>query len=451
MRAVVSLAWARLRHRPARWLLVALGVAAATVLPVPAQATATVVAAQALRYGVEALPAGDRAWPRSGTGCASRRPTIAALDATARHALAPLGRRPGAGPDAHPVHLRPSAARFYFGAVDGLAGRVRLTEGRLPTSCTPTRCEVVVVGAGDARRRPRPRAGRRRPGGAHRPAAASPARSIPGDGAPLLLADGVAAAAQLESLSAFQRSYAWVTPVDLDRVQRPRRRRLPAPSSTRRASSSTGARLSLTAPDEVLRAEADRAPRSARRFALLGGAATALLLGFAAIGAIGLRRDHAATVELLRRRGASRRPDRRADRRSRPWCRCSPGRCSGSVARWTAGRAAQARGGRAAGRGGRRSPRSGGGCRRSASARWRPRSSSRSRSSPASADDRPGPPGAAVDVTIGGRRRSSPRSRWPAGAVTAEALGAGTDPLLLALPVIVVVCGGLRSAGSGRW
>jgi hypothetical protein len=46
MRAVVSLAVARLRHRPTRWLLIALGVAAATVLPVSAQVTSTVVSAR---------------------------------------------------------------------------------------------------------------------------------------------------------------------------------------------------------------------------------------------------------------------------------------------------------------------------------------------------------------------------------------------------------------------
>ena len=42
MRVVVSLAWARLRHRPTRWRLVALGVAAATVLPVLTQGIANI-------------------------------------------------------------------------------------------------------------------------------------------------------------------------------------------------------------------------------------------------------------------------------------------------------------------------------------------------------------------------------------------------------------------------
>ena len=39
--------------------------------------------------------------------------------------------------------------RFYFGTVDDLGAKVRLTSGRLPQSCTPTSCEDVQVG-GDA-------------------------------------------------------------------------------------------------------------------------------------------------------------------------------------------------------------------------------------------------------------------------------------------------------------
>src|SRR2546423_14453187 len=60
MRAVLFLAWARLRHRPARWLLVALGMAGAAVLPVLTANSSSIVAAQALRHGIEALPAGQR-------------------------------------------------------------------------------------------------------------------------------------------------------------------------------------------------------------------------------------------------------------------------------------------------------------------------------------------------------------------------------------------------------
>ena len=88
MRVVVSLAWARLRHRPARWLLVALGVAAATVLPVVTQGVSAAVAAQALRYGVESLPPGDRSLAAIRSSVIMSPAEIADLDHTARDALA---------------------------------------------------------------------------------------------------------------------------------------------------------------------------------------------------------------------------------------------------------------------------------------------------------------------------------------------------------------------------
>src|SRR5213078_881645 len=185
---------------------------------------------------------------------------------------------------------------YFFGAAENLPGTVRVTEGRPPASCTPQRCEVVIVGDGTPRIDPAlglvvvGRATRTDP-------LLLTGTFDPGHDAPLLLADGVGAAAGLAALAAFPRSYGWVTPIDLDRVGRLGvagylARSAHVGDDLRRWRSG----LALTAPDDVLRAEDARAQRSARRFTLLGGAATALLLGFAAIGAIGLRRDHGAVV-----------------------------------------------------------------------------------------------------------------------------------------------------------
>src|SRR5258706_3079241 len=302
VRVVVSLAWARLRHRPTRWLLVALGVAAATVLPVAAQSTATVVAAQALRYGLESLPAGERSLAAIRDGQRESAQVLAGLAAAARQSLAELS----AGPVTVQMLSRAISdgvgGTYYYGAADGLADKIRIIDGRAPASCTPTRCEVVVVGTGMPTIGPE--FGLVVVGRAVKTDPLLLTGSFdPGNGAPLLLADGVAAAAQLDYLSAFQRSYSWVSPVDLDRVNA-----LGVDGYLEHSARATIAlhlnRLSLTAPDEELHAQADRAQLSARRFALLGGAATALLLGFCAIGAIGLRRDHTEAAQLLRRRGA---------------------------------------------------------------------------------------------------------------------------------------------------
>ena len=305
MRAVLFLAWARLRHRPASWLLVALGVAGATVLPVLTAGSSTIVAAQALRHGIAALPPGQRSLTVSYGALVLTPDDLATLDGQARARLSGLS----AAPARRQLLYRPLAdaagGTFSLGATDDLMGAVRLTAGRAPASCAPRRCEVLIVGTGTPTLDPAlglvpvGRAVRTDPlllGGTF----------DPGHDKPLLLVDGVGAAARIGALTQFQRAYGWVAPLDLDRVRQlgvagylARSARAPDPDRWRPG-------LTLTAPDDVLRDEDARARRSAGRFALLSGAGTALLLGFAVIGAIGLRRDHAAVVGLVRRRGGAR-------------------------------------------------------------------------------------------------------------------------------------------------
>ena len=306
MTAIVALAQARLRYRPQRWLLVAVGVALATALPVLAQASAHTVAARAVAYGVSQLDPGDRSLLATISGIAIPPSQLAAMDSTARGQLATLTATP---PRAEMLFHRladRAGADYLLGAADDLGSGVRITSGRLPRTCTPTHCEVVVVGNGTPDLQPVlglvivGRAVVRDPllfGGPF----------DPGHDSPLLVANGTSAAAQLTALSEFQRQYAWVAPVDLNRV-----RDLgvgPYLSRSAKAGDNLARRwngMQLTAPDSVLSDQQARAELSTRRFALLSGSAIALLLGFAAVGAIGLRRDDAAVAALLRRRGVGR-------------------------------------------------------------------------------------------------------------------------------------------------
>ncbi len=306
MRVVPSLVWARLSYRPLRWLLVVAGVATVTVLPVVSQGSATVVAAQALRYGVNALPAGQRSLIVSYAGVELSQAELDRLDSSPSRQLLRISK----GPLLRQVLFRRIAdskgGTFFLGAADHLMSDVRLTSGRAPASCTPTRCEVVVVGQGTPALEPSlglvvvGRAVRTDP-------LLLTGTFDPGHDAPLLLADGVVAVQQLASLEQFQRSYGWVVPLDIDRVVGhgvASYLALSADVADKLFRTDPG--LILTAPDVVLQDQAARAQLSSRRFALLSGAATALLLGFAVIAAIGLRRDELAFLDLLRRRGASR-------------------------------------------------------------------------------------------------------------------------------------------------
>ena len=307
MRVVPALVWARLRHRPLRSVLVVLGLAIATVLPVVAQGSGTVVASQALRHGIAGLPAGQRSLIVSYPGIVLSSDELAHLDSESRAGLARLS--------SAPVHRQllfrriadASGASFFLGAADDLVGSVRITSGRAPASCTPVRCEVVVVGTGTPALDPT--LGIVVVGTAVRTDPLLLTGTFdPGHDAPLLLADGVAKAQLLASLEQFQRSYGWVAQLDLDRVERlgvDDYVALSADVTDQLFATHLG--LVLTAPDSVLQSERDRAALSSRRFALLSGAGTALLLGFAMIAAIGLRRDQQSLLGLLRRRGAGRR------------------------------------------------------------------------------------------------------------------------------------------------
>jgi hypothetical protein len=266
----------------------------------------------------------------------------------------------------------------------------------------------------------------------------------PGHDAPLLLVDGVDPASRLAALSLFQRAYGWVTPVDLDRVRQlgvtgylARSARAPDVEQWR-----TG--LVLTAPDDVLRAEDARARRSAGRFALLGGAAIALLLGFAVIGAIGLRRDHGAVVDLVRRRGGGRRAARvltgvqaavpvlvgTASGLVVGGCLAAARAAGAGLPGWASARDAVTGAAAPVGVG-------------AVAAMVVVAATLSTRGAASAATVR-----RAVDVTVLAGLAAAALALGR-GTVTTGDVGAQGDPLLLALPVIAVVCGGL--AASRLW
>jgi hypothetical protein len=304
---VAGLIGARLRHAGGRWWIVAVGLAAGAAIPVLIAGSAAVTADAALQRGVQALAPGERSVVVSYNG------TLDGGEATDadREVRAQLPRL-AEGPVRRQLTYRVMADRtgrtFTFAAADDLASAVRLTDGRLPQSCTPARCEVVVAPP---------------PGGAPDPTLPPLGLVVVGHvqrtdplllsgtfeaeaGSPLLLADGVDAAASVAALSAFQRSYGWVAPLDLDVVHR---LGVPGWIEAGAAVADDMDRLReglvLTVPDDSLSAQDTRARSSTRRFALLGGTAGVLLLGAAVAGGAALRHDHARFVGALQRRGAS--------------------------------------------------------------------------------------------------------------------------------------------------
>jgi hypothetical protein len=302
--AVVALIAGRARAYASQWALVAVGVAIATSVPVLTSASTRVASVGALEHGIAALPAGQRSLTVSYYGFLSGT-DLAKADAVVRRNV---GRLTQAAPLREMVFRRLSDSRggqLTLAAVDDLPRAVRLVSGRLPTSCTPQRCEVVQVGSGATAYTAK--LGVVIVGRVERvnPFLLS-GTFDPGADAPLLLGANTQQMAASSILENFFRTWGWVAPLDLQLVGRLGvEHYLARGNDVADALFRTPPGLVLTAPDDVLRDEDDRASRSGQRFALLGGTSAALVLGLAVVAAVSARRDHLAVIRLLLTRGAT--------------------------------------------------------------------------------------------------------------------------------------------------
>jgi hypothetical protein len=307
----LGLAWSRLRRRPGRALLLALGVAAA------AGALAVVLGGSLVAQDVSAgralasLPPAKRSvavtyadlgLPRNGV----TRPQVEPL------VIQTLGRVTRGEPTRAVQFklIRVGGALENLAAVDDLRRWVRLTSGRFPQECTPERCEVIQLGGtGEVKGGPGLRLVEVGEGVLTSPL---PFAYLPGGKAtqgvgesfrvaepPFVVAEGFDSLSTLPGLRSFYRTYSWVVPLrpasvhpwDIDDFE----------ARTARAESTLRARslfLDLSAPRAELAAARETGRVAGRRLLLVGGQVAALLLAFAVLAAVGMRRD----VDAERRR-----------------------------------------------------------------------------------------------------------------------------------------------------
>ena len=312
------LAAVRLSHKPERVALVAVGIALATVMLAATQAGSFVARDRSVARQVAALPAEVQAIRLASLGVSADE--YAALDVQARRALTPLL---DSEPVATVLYRESTIADSYLGlgAVDGLARWVKLSSGRMPTACTPERCEVVQlrgrggipnvpglrlvpVGRGElvsttlfgdaiaptknARREAELSEQYRRASRYHQPAPP-----------PLVLAEGVAGLIASPVLQAY-RTYGWVVPIEPRKVHVWSVDDLTRDIEHARSTlASRSPSFDLRAPIGELRAAGEASTVAGRRLLLLGGQACALLLAFAVLAASRLRRDLEAARQRL--------------------------------------------------------------------------------------------------------------------------------------------------------
>ena len=318
---LTGLAWKRLRRRDSGALVTVVGLAVATVVLAGVLAGVTIATDRSTALAIERIPTSERSVRAVWFGIpGDRTERLAALDNAVDDAFAGIGLD---GPTPLVLFRESTVAGRFVGitAIDGVRDHVILRSGRLPRTCTSTRCEVlrlrgrgtlpnapglrlVEVGTGTLRSMQLFGDFLRSTDAATADATIPPElgetseyhRPAP---PPLVVAEGRAVLEHAVPLARTYRTYSWVWPVapgrprlwDLDElVEHTERARVDL------AERSTS--FAVDAPVEELR-EAERAADVAgTRLLLVGGEGAALLLAFTILAARGMRRD----LEAARRR-----------------------------------------------------------------------------------------------------------------------------------------------------
>ena len=306
----------RLARRGGRFLLVAVGVAAAAAMLAAVVAGALAAQDRDVAKRVSAIDEGSRSIHVTWFSVGGQAAPYSTLDRHVRGKLRTVTDRPAAATSLY-RESQLGGAFLSLGAVDDLGRWVRVRSGRLPRPCTLRRCEVLVVRKGG--RLPDVPGLRLVPVGEGDVVSATLfGDAVPSLGLhqstfvrqmaryhrpappPLVLANGVAGLDRWPRLHDAYRTYSWVVPLDRKLVHSWSAGSL-ATRIDRVRSELQGEDFDFVveAPTDELRAAVDSGRVVARRLFLLGGEAVALLLAFAVLAGARLRPDVEASRQRL--------------------------------------------------------------------------------------------------------------------------------------------------------
>lgn len=308
----MRLALVGLRFRGALWLLLALGLVPATALTVLAAGMQVETRIAGVQQALDTLDAADRT-VLSVTSIPLPADRIDAADQLVRAGYRAAGFS-GVERTLTFRLLSLAGTDVTVGAVTPLPDGVRLLSGRLPTACTPTRCEVLAVGAvGGAVLDPAALAAAPATFGLVVTGTAELAdrRLVAGGlvtpSAPLLLGADPSAMAGLQVLAGFGRTTGWLASVDGTAVATNG-----VPDTENRLAGMVAGfgtafgPLLLSWPAAIAEAAVARSAVAAERFGALGAGVGALQLAFCAVVAVSVRRRTRWVCGVLTARGAPR-------------------------------------------------------------------------------------------------------------------------------------------------
>jgi len=292
-------------------VLVVAGVGLAFATAVSIVGGSLVARQQALHRGLAALPPSSQGFRVDRFGLPLDPRTYAREDRAAQNVLGTLS----SGQARRVVffrQLRVAGELVEIVGVDRLPEIVRMRSGRLPKACSSAGCEVLQIGSrgdaqlhqGDIRLDRVGTAELRDPTMFSYISAAGNGNMSP---PVLLIAPSIDAVQTLPSLSPFYRVYSWLSPLRTDSLHTWDIGRTLALESRGQAKLyAADSSFRLSSPDDELLDADHRGTVAARRLMLVGGTTSALLLGFAIIAAIGLRRGLGSERRRLLARGARR-------------------------------------------------------------------------------------------------------------------------------------------------
>lgn len=310
MLTTARLALGGLRFRAALWLLLALGLVPATALTVLAAGMQLETRIAGVQQAVDGLDTADRT-ALAVTSVPIDMGRIAGADAVVRGGFEAAGFASVERTLTFRL-LSVAGTDVTLGAVDPLPDTVRLLSGRLPASCSPTRCEVLAVQAaggialGPAEIAAAPRAFGVVVTGT---AALTDRRLVEGGlvtpSVPLLLGADPTAITELSALTGYGRTAGWIATVSGAAVAD--RGASATQDGLDRMVADFGSEfgpLVLHWPADVADGAVARSEGAAARFTALGSGVGALQLAFCAVVAVGVRRRTRWVCGVLRARGA---------------------------------------------------------------------------------------------------------------------------------------------------
>jgi hypothetical protein len=309
--AVLSVVAARLRAQPGRAALIMGGLAVAVAMLTAAVGGSVEARDRAVQQAIADLPLSQRAF-RVDLFNLPFGQDYAQADTTARSALAKLTRAELLS-GTFLRELRVGGGLVQLASVKGLDRIARVESGRLPRSCTPAACEVVQLGPGTRTKWSEGGINLVRVGVVDLPDRAVFGDTLQttaqnnGQRPTILLAAGAAAFDRLPAFDGIYRAYSWLAPIDPHGIQSWEISGLLARESEEQTHLSNISDLyELSGPDAALLDAQSRGRSTSARMVLIGGELSALLLGFALVAAIGLRRGLANEQRRLAQRGARR-------------------------------------------------------------------------------------------------------------------------------------------------